>query len=43
MNVQRLHIISFNVPYPTDYGRVIDVFYRLKALHSVYCENPLQF
>lgn len=27
-----LHIVSFNVPYPADYGGVIDVFYRLKAL-----------
>ena len=30
-----LHIVSFNVPYPADYGGVIDVFYRLKALHSL--------
>jgi len=29
-----LHIISFNVPYPADYGGVIDVFYRIKALHE---------
>lgn len=27
-----LHIVSFNVPYPADYGGVIDVFYRVKAL-----------
>jgi len=27
-----LHVISFNVPYPANYGGVIDVFYRLKAL-----------
>jgi hypothetical protein len=27
-----LHIISFNIPYPADYGGVIDVFYKLKAL-----------
>ena len=30
-----LHIVSFNVPYPPDYGGVIDVFYRIKALHSL--------
>lgn len=30
-----LHIVSFNVPYPADYGGVIDVFYRIKALHSL--------
>ncbi|HNW52044.1 MAG TPA: glycosyltransferase [Prolixibacteraceae bacterium] len=29
---KHLHIISFNVPYPADYGGVIDVFYRIKAL-----------
>ena len=27
-----LHIIAFNVPYPANYGGVIDVFYRVKAL-----------
>ena len=29
-----LHIISFNIPYPPNYGGVIDVYYKLKALHS---------
>lgn len=29
---KHLHIVSFNVPLPADYGGVIDVFYRLKAL-----------
>ena len=32
MNDKHLHIISFDVPYPANYGGVIDVFYRLKAL-----------
>ena len=27
-----LHIVSFNVPLPADYGGVIDVYYRLRAL-----------
>ena len=27
-----LHIISFNVPYPANYGGIIDVFYKLKNL-----------
>ncbi len=27
-----LHIVTFNVPYPPDYGGVIDVFYKIKAL-----------
>jgi glycosyltransferase involved in cell wall biosynthesis len=31
---KHFHIISFNVPYPADYGGVIDVYYRIKALHE---------
>ena len=31
---RRLHIVSFDVPYPPNYGGVIDVYYKLKALHS---------
>ena len=31
---KHLHIISFDVPYPADYGGVIDVYYRIKALHA---------
>ena len=27
-----IHLIAFNVPYPANYGGVIDVFYKLKAL-----------
>ena len=30
----RLHIVSFNIPYPPDYGGVIDVYYKIKALHE---------
>lgn len=30
-----LNIISFDVPYPPNYGGVIDVFYKLKALHKL--------
>ena len=29
-----LNIISFDVPYPPDYGGIIDVFYKIKALHA---------
>lgn len=29
---KHLHIISFDVPYPANYGGVIDVFYKLAAL-----------
>lgn len=32
MNEKYLHIVSFNVPFPANYGGVIDVFYKLKAL-----------
>lgn len=28
----KIHIVSFDVPYPADYGGVIDVYYRCKAL-----------
>lgn len=31
---QYLHIVSFNVPLPANYGGVIDVFYKVKALHQ---------
>ncbi|HMX05330.1 MAG TPA: hypothetical protein PKE14_11715, partial [Chitinophagales bacterium] len=34
MKSKHLHIISFNVPYPPDYGGVIDVFNKIKALHA---------
>lgn len=27
-----LHIVSFDIPYPADYGGVIDVYYKLEAL-----------
>jgi len=29
-----LHIISFNIPFPANYGGVIDVFYKIKALQN---------
>ena len=29
-----LHVIAFDVPYPANYGGVIDVFYRVKALSA---------
>lgn len=33
--IKHLNIISFDVPYPPNYGGVIDVFYKLKALHKL--------
>lgn len=32
MNNNKLHIVSLDVPYPPDYGAMIDVYYRCKAL-----------
>ena len=34
MSSKQLHIISFDVPFPADYGGVIDVFFKIKALHK---------
>ena len=34
MNLLNLHIISFDIPYPANYGGVIDVFYKITALHD---------
>ena len=35
MKTKPIHIISFDVPYPADYGGVIDVYYRIKALYEL--------
>lgn len=37
MNIspQTLHIVSFDVPFPPNYGGVIDVFYKIKHLHKI--------
>lgn len=34
MQGKPLHIVSFDNPYPPVYGGVIDVYYKLKALHA---------
>lgn len=31
---KHLHIVSFNIPWPANYGGVIDVYYKIKALHA---------
>lgn len=40
-----LHLVSFDVPFPPNYGGIIDVFYKLKVLHqfgvSVYLHTFL--
>ena len=35
MNNKLLHIVSLDVPFPPDYGGVIDIFYRIKTLHQL--------
>ena len=35
MNNQHLHIVTHNVPWPVDHGGVVDLFYKLKALHQL--------
>jgi len=35
MSDKHLHIISFDIPYPPNYGGVIDVFYKLRTLHRL--------
>ena len=40
-----LNIVSFDVPYPPDYGGVIDVFYKIKELiffsfHQTFNHTP---
>jgi len=35
MPEKHLHIVAFSIPFPANYGGVIDVFYKLKALHKV--------
>ena len=32
--MKKLHLVSFNNPYPPDYGGVIDVYYKIKAFHE---------
>ena len=33
-NNKTLHIICHDVPWPADYGGVVDLFYKIKALHE---------
>lgn len=32
MKSKHLHIVAFDVPYPANYGGVIDIYYKIKAL-----------
>lgn len=31
---RHLHIVSFDIPYPANYGGVIDVFHKIRCLHQ---------
>ncbi|MEJ7586513.1 MAG: mannosyltransferase [Ferruginibacter sp.] len=51
MEEKHLHIITHDVPWPADYGGVMDLFYKIKALHCsgvkiyLHCfinERPVQ-
>jgi hypothetical protein len=30
-----LNVVSLNIPYPANYGGVIDIYYKIKALHDI--------
>lgn len=32
---KHLHIIAFDIPYPPNYGGVIDVYYKIRTLHKL--------
>jgi hypothetical protein len=32
INSNHIHIVSFNIPYPPNYGGLIDVYYKIKSL-----------
>lgn len=38
MQNKKLHIVSFDVPYPADYGGAVDVYYKIKSLTALGCE-----
>jgi hypothetical protein len=31
----QIHLITFDIPFPADYGGVIDVFYKLETMHAL--------
>ena len=30
---KKIHVVAFDVPYPADYGGVIDIYHKVEALH----------
>lgn len=39
--LNKVHIVSFDIPFPPNYGGVIDVYYKCKALHELGVEIEL--
>jgi hypothetical protein len=37
----KLHIVAFDIPFPADYGGVIDIYYKLEALSQAGAEITL--
>lgn len=35
LSKKHIHIISFDIPLPANYGGVIDVYYKIKAFHDI--------
>lgn len=35
MSLSKLHIVSFDIPYPADYGGVMDVYHKIRHLHAL--------
>lgn len=38
---KELHLVSLVVPFPPDYGGVIDIYYKIKTLHELGCKVHL--
>lgn len=35
MKITKLHIVSFDIPFPADYGGVMDVYHKIRHLHAL--------
>lgn len=35
MSLSKLHIVSFDIPFPADYGGVMDVYHKIRHLHAL--------
>ena len=32
---KNIHIVSFDIPYPPNYGGIIDIYYKVKTLNKL--------